>query len=186
MSTLVYDPFYRVMPAFFGFDLEELIALKHPDAWRLFEEGVRDEAWFVDNFFLDRRPFDIEGLKRSTFEAYSWLEGMEELCAELSERGVVLHFVSNYSDWYREIESRLGLSRFGRWTFVSCHEGLRKPDVAAFERALALAEMRAEGAIFVDDNAKNVAVAAKMGMDAIRFEKSGKLREAFGQRGLLD
>lgn len=39
MGTLVYDPFHRVMPDFFGMSLEQLLDAKHPEAWVRFEHG---------------------------------------------------------------------------------------------------------------------------------------------------
>ena len=39
MSNLVIDPFYEIMPAFFGMTFDEMMAAKHPTAWVEFEHG---------------------------------------------------------------------------------------------------------------------------------------------------
>jgi FMN phosphatase YigB (HAD superfamily) len=39
--------------------------------------------------------------------------------------------------------------------------------------------------VFIDDNAHNIAAAAALGFDAIRFEDARHLRAALTQRGLL-
>lgn len=44
MDTLVRDPFYQDVPAFFGMSLKELIDIKHPTAWIEFEKGLIDEV----------------------------------------------------------------------------------------------------------------------------------------------
>ena len=44
MDTLVRDPFYEDVPAFFGMSLKELIDCKHPTAWAEFEKGLIDEV----------------------------------------------------------------------------------------------------------------------------------------------
>lgn len=44
MDTLVRDPFYQDVPAFFGMSLKELIDCKHPTAWIEFEKGLIDEV----------------------------------------------------------------------------------------------------------------------------------------------
>ncbi len=47
-------------------------------------------------------------------------------------QGYNMHAMSNYPAWWRLVEERLRLSRFLRWTFVSCRAGVRKPDPAAY------------------------------------------------------
>jgi len=44
MDTLVRDPFYQDVPAFFGMPFKELIDVKHPTAWIEFEKGLIDEV----------------------------------------------------------------------------------------------------------------------------------------------
>ncbi|MEM6996953.1 MAG: hypothetical protein AAF721_41000, partial [Myxococcota bacterium] len=137
MSTLVADPFYDAVPAFFGMTLEALIACKHPTAWVQFELGRIDEAQMLASFFADGRSYDHEGLLETMRQGYAWLPGIEALVAELDAAGVEMHTLSNYPAWYRLIEARLQLSRSIRWTFVSCKTGLRKPNPAAYRHALA-------------------------------------------------
>ncbi|XP_048324237.2 flavin mononucleotide hydrolase 1, chloroplatic isoform X2 [Ziziphus jujuba] len=43
MSTVVRDPFYEDVPAFFGMSMEELIECKDPNAWIEFEKGWINE-----------------------------------------------------------------------------------------------------------------------------------------------
>ena len=57
--------------------------------------------------------------------------------AELRDAGVAMHTLSNYAPWYRQIEQRLGLSRYLPWTFVSCETGSRKPEPQALQVATA-------------------------------------------------
>ncbi|PSR71907.1 hypothetical protein CEY00_Acc33747, partial [Actinidia chinensis var. chinensis] len=50
MDTIVRDPFYEDVPAFFSMSLKELIECKHPTAWIEFERGLIDEMEFARNF----------------------------------------------------------------------------------------------------------------------------------------
>lgn len=61
-DTIVYDPFYHHMPAYFNLSFKELLAAKHPTAWIEFERGLISEADFLDKFFADGRAFDGPGL----------------------------------------------------------------------------------------------------------------------------
>src|SRR5688572_16067815 len=97
MGTIVNEPFYAAVPAFFGVSLEELRRIKHPTSWIDFERGQSDEATYVRHFFGDGRPLDAEGLKRAMFDSYAFLEGTEDILRELKERNHPIYALSNYS-----------------------------------------------------------------------------------------
>ncbi|PPR87197.1 hypothetical protein GOBAR_AA33495 [Gossypium barbadense] len=59
MDTIVRDPFYHDVPAFFAMSLKELIECKHPTAWLEFENGVIDEN-------PEETGFTVNGLMTST------------------------------------------------------------------------------------------------------------------------
>ena len=63
-DTVVRDPFYAEVPAFFNMSLKELYGVKHPTAWVEFEKGEIGEDALVSSFFSDGRAFDSEGMKR--------------------------------------------------------------------------------------------------------------------------
>ena len=175
MDTLVHNPFFVETPAFFGLELDELLAAKSPDAWPAFERGELDEQALARRYFRDGRSFDLAGLRARMSEAYRFLPGIEALLGELLAAGVEMHALSNYPVWWRLIEAKLELSRFMQWSFVSCDTGVRKPDPEAFTHA-ARALGREPGAlVFVDDQARNCAAAQAVGMRAIHFEDARSL-----------
>ena len=185
LGTLVYDPFYVEVPAFFELSFDELLAQKHPTAWADFERAAITEDELFASFFLDRRAFDHEGLKTCMAAAFRWLDGMEELLAELAVAGHAIHAFSNYPWWYRWIEERLGLSRYLSWSFVSWDTGLRKPDPRAYANALACLARPAGECLFVDDREVNCAAARRCGLAAIRFDGASAVRSALVGRGVL-
>ena len=83
LGTLVQDPFYDVVPAFFGLDFAALLAVKHPTHWFDFEHGLIDEQTFLEGFFTDGRPFDHQGFMTAIEDAYAWLPGMEALLEDV-------------------------------------------------------------------------------------------------------
>ncbi|MGZ3416977.1 MAG: HAD-IA family hydrolase [Polyangiales bacterium] len=185
MGTLVRDPFFEEMPAFFGLSLKELLALKHPRAWVDFEHGHIDEATCMQRFFLDERAFDVEAFKRHVQGGYSFLPGIEPLLVELQARGVEMHTLSNYPPWFQLIEERLALSRYVPWTFVSCKSGLRKPDRAAYVHAAETLEKQPAECVFVDDRLVNVEPARAVGMHGLVFTDAETLRRDLASIGLL-
>lgn len=186
MGTLVYDPFYVEMPAFFHMSLDELIAQNDPTAWIEFERGEIDGDAFLDRFFADKRAYDREGLLECMRSSYRWLQGMEELLAQLHSGGFKIVALSNYSTWYRMIEERLGLSRYLTWDLVSCHTGWRKPDTGAFHDALERLAVPAEVCLFVDDREDNCRAAREVGIRALEFRNADELRhELRAQAGMV-
>lgn len=185
MDTLVRDPFRDVIPGFFGMTLEELLAVKHPSAWVEFERGERDHGSFMRDFFADGRPFDHGAFERAVKAAYEWLPGMEELLARLGGEGVTLVALSNYPDWYRWIDERLGVGRYLHcdWERVSFHTGVRKPDAEAYLGAARSLELPPSACLFIDDRQSNVDAAHAVGMDALRFEGVDGLLAALTERG---
>ncbi len=185
MSTLVVDPFYDAVPAFFGMTLDELIACKHPQAWVRFERGEIGEDEMLASFFADGRSYDHAGLVSTLRDGYAWLPGIESLLGELAAAGVEMHTLSNYPRWHELIEARLSLSRWVAWTFVSCKTGLRKPDVAVYRHALAALGIAARDAVFVDDRHDNCQSARGVGIASERFVDAATLRAALVGRGWL-
>ena len=67
---------------------------------------------------------------------------------------------------------------------VSGKERLLKPDPAIYRLCLTRNGLDAADCVFVDDNADNVAGAAAVGIDAIRFTDAAALAAELGRRGL--
>jgi HAD superfamily hydrolase (TIGR01509 family) len=185
MDTLVVDPFYDALPAFFSMTFEEFLAAKHPRNWLEFETARIDEATYLRTLFRDRRPVDGAALRCHLARSYRWVDGMEALLAELCDRGIELHAMSNYPVWYHLIEEELGLSRYLQWSLVSWDTGLRKPDPMAYRRGAARLGARPEQLLLVDDQARNVDAARSEGWDGVHFVDAPSLRRELEARGIL-
>jgi FMN hydrolase / 5-amino-6-(5-phospho-D-ribitylamino)uracil phosphatase len=185
MDTLVHNPFYQEIPAFFGMSLDELLRVKHPTSWVEFERGEIPEAEYLRRMFADERPYAAEAFLASVKGAYRWIDGMESLVAELRERGIEMHTLSNYPVWYRVIEEKLRLSRYLRWTFVSCLAGVQKPRPEAYTAAAGAVKRPPGACLLIDDSRENCAGAERAGMPAIWFRSAADLRREFVRRGLL-
>lgn len=177
MGTLVRDPFYEDIPAFFGMTMKELLAAKHPTAWIEFECGRLTEEDLIKKFFADGRDFDLQGLKECMSKGYIYLEGVEDLLQRLLSAGVTMHAFSNYPCWYSMIEDKLQLSNYLPWTFVSCNMGLRKPESEMYLEAARQLKLDPSSCVFVDDRCKNVEAAIAVGMRGIVFENAKQLEE---------
>lgn len=68
----------------------------------------------------------------------------------------------------------------------SCWLGLRKPSQAYFRRALAIAQAEPARVLFIDDREQNLAPAAALGMQTVRFTSASALEAELTRRGMLD
>jgi len=186
MDTLVHDPFYTEVLEFFAMDLDSLFAIKSKQAWFEFERGELDEPALVERYFLDGRPLDLAGLRACMASAYRFLPGIEALLTELRDAGVEMHALSNYPVWFELIEARLQLSRFVKWSFVSCQTGVRKPEPQAYLGAAAQLGRAPHGCLFVDDRESNCLAAERVGMPALRFVDADALRVGLRERGVFE
>ncbi len=185
MGTLVYDPFFREVPAFFGVSLEELFEIKHPTTWIEYERGEIDELEMQARYFQDGRSFDLEALKRCMREHYRWLPGMAGLVRELGQGSSSLHALSNYPEWFDLIDEKLGLSDQLDGAFLSWRIGVRKPDPEIYRYAADKLGVDPGHCLFVDDVEGNCEGARAVGMQAVRFAGAAQLRSHLVDLGLL-
>jgi 2-haloacid dehalogenase len=115
------------------------------------------------------------------------IPGMPELLAELDAAGVPLFAITNFSgEFFPPFRAKYPamFDRF-RDIIVSGDEKMMKPDPAIYRLALDRFGLRAEEAVFVDDNPDNVAGAAALGIHAIHFTGEQPLRAELADLGLL-
>ncbi|KAH1234986.1 Flavin mononucleotide hydrolase 1, chloroplatic [Glycine max] len=162
MDTLVRDPFYQDVPAFFGMSLKELIDCKHPTAWIEFEKG----------------------LKSCMRSGYSYIEGSEQLLLSLKQNNYEMHAFTNYPIWYQLIEDKLKLSKYLSWTFCSWAFGKRKPDTEFYKEVVRHLKVDPTNCIFVDDRQKNVEAAIEVGIRGVHFQNVNSLCEKLSLMGI--
>ncbi|CAN5672362.1 HAD-IA family hydrolase [soil metagenome] len=115
------------------------------------------------------------------------IPGMAEIVAELDAADVPLFGITNFSGefWppFRDREAGL-FDRF-RDIVVSGDEKLVKPDPAIYHLALDRFELQPGQAVFIDDNAANVAGAKAVGIHALLFSDAATFRADLHGLGLL-
>lgn len=78
------------------------------------------------------------------------------------------------------LEDERGIANIGAFfdrVYLSHRIGMRKPDVAVFERILAENNLQAEHTLFIDDSPQHVEGARKAGIQAIWLEKGMTIEE---------
>lgn len=182
MDTLVKDPFHQGMHKVFGFNsFEEFVAAADHQTWLDFELGKLSEEQVARQFFKASSfgtPFDWKRLKAFLWDHYVWVEGIQLVLENLQkgEGTIQLHVLSNYPPLYKMIEEKLQVSRYVKWSFVSCDVGLRKPDCKIFQFAVDSLGVSPQYCLFVDDRKVNCDAAKKLGFHTIHFQDSRLLK----------
>lgn len=112
------------------------------------------------------------------------IEGSVEILRRLKVAGHELHALTNWStETFPIARERYEFLDWFESIIVSGEERLIKPDPAIYRVALNRIGRTAGGCIFIDDSARNVAAAAQLGIDAIRFTTPDQLERELAARG---
>ena len=191
MDTLVVDPFFTGVHTVLGCEtMQDLFKAKRPETYEMYETGEisEDELW--KKYFADDREVDVAAVRDHFIDGYDYIKGMRSLLGEIKRiEGVECYAFSNYGSLYKEIEAKLGLSKFLDWRFVSCEMGVRKPSPEAFAHVVKdlNVDLQRDVVCFVDDSETNVAAGNAAGLRSILFEgDSAECRTALIAEGFWE
>jgi putative hydrolase of the HAD superfamily len=104
-------------------------------------------------------------------------KGMEPLLAELAPRTRLFAATNTNALHLAHIRAHHHVLSYFEHIVASCEIGRRKPDAAFYDEVVSRAALAPESLLFVDDLEANVTGAKAAGLQAIRFEGAGSLRE---------
>jgi 2-haloacid dehalogenase len=114
------------------------------------------------------------------------IEGAVQIAKELKATGLRLLALSNWSaETFPRARSRLTFLDDFEAVLLSGSVGLLKPDPAIYRLLMERHDVHPEHTLFIDDSARNVESAARLGFDAIVFRSSESLRAELTRRDLL-
>ncbi|MEZ5933743.1 MAG: HAD family phosphatase [Alphaproteobacteria bacterium] len=113
------------------------------------------------------------------------IDGSVAILERLDEGGYELHALTNWSaETFPFARERYAFLERFRTILVSGEERLMKPDPAIFELMLARIGHAAERCLLIDDSAKNVEAASRLGFDVIHFSSPAQLEAELAGRGI--
>lgn len=200
VDTVVFD----VGRVLFRWDLRCLFAklIDDPDELEWFVTHVVTEEWHYQHD-AGRDLAEMVAERSAQFpqcahliEAYATrfaesipgpVPGSLDIVARLDRAGVPLFAITNFADafWYPFRSSQPVFDAF-RDIVVSGTEKLAKPDPAIFHLAVRRFGITPSQALFIDDNAANVAAAADLGWQVHHFRDAPTLEADLVERGLLE
>jgi 2-haloacid dehalogenase len=114
------------------------------------------------------------------------IAGTVEILGELRTRRVALYGLTNFSaETYPLAVRRFDFLRWFRGILVSGEVGLIKPDPGIYRLLCERFAIAPADAVYIDDNERNAAAAAALGMHGIHFTDPAALRRELAALGLL-
>lgn len=172
----------------FHLDWEDLEA-RHLALFAAWErDAISLDAYLDATVFHQPRCFSREKFLDFVFSQSKLLEdGALSILGEIaaSDKCMVgaLNNEARATNEYRF--AKFGLREYFQVAFSSCYTGVRKPDPAAYRRALDILGRPAQRVLFIDDRQQNVDGATAAGMRAIRFSGAEALRSELAELKVL-
>ena len=114
------------------------------------------------------------------------IDGSVQILRELKEKGYPLYALSN---WNKELfDQTVDAFPFLNWfdgKIISSEEGMKKPDENIYRLLFERYQINPAEAIFIDDNADNIATAERLGMKGILFATPEGLRTELQKMRIL-
>ncbi len=182
MDTLVHDPYREALTAAFGDRMRAAFAGRDKTTWPRFETGELTE----DEFWASHAEWspDLDAFEKVRVEQTVWLDGMQELVAEVRAAGCRVVIATNYPSWIDDVEERM-LDGLVDEVVASCRVGVRKPDPRFYAAVAEAAHAPPQRTLFVDDREENIAAAHEAGMIGIVFGGALAVRGELAALGVL-
>ena len=115
------------------------------------------------------------GLEDEYLQRYELTDGLTDFLEAVNSQGYEVWCLSNdISEWSKKLRARFGLDRYIRGFVISGDAGVRKPEQAIFDHLINQLTVSPHDAVFVDDQRRNLDVAAALGFNTILFAPAGQ------------
>ena len=114
------------------------------------------------------------GLEDEYLQRYKLTDGLTDFLEAVNSQGYEVWCLSNdISEWSKKLRARFGLDNYIHGFVISGDVGVRKPEQAIFDHLIGQLTVSPRDAVFVDDQRRNLDVAAALGFSTILFVPAG-------------
>jgi putative hydrolase of the HAD superfamily len=114
------------------------------------------------------------GLEDEYLQRYKLNDGLTNFLEAVNSQGYEVWCLSNdISEWSKKLRARFGLDKYVRGFVISGDVGVRKPEQAIFAHLIGQLTVSPRDAVLVDDQRRNLDVAAALGFSTILFAPAG-------------
>lgn len=110
------------------------------------------------------------GLEDEYLQRYELTDGLTDFLKAVNSQGYEVWCLSNdILEWSKKLRARFGLNKYIRGFVISGNVGARKPEQAIFNHLIGQLTTSPRDVVFVDDQRRNLNVAAALGFNTILF-----------------
>jgi HAD superfamily hydrolase (TIGR01509 family) len=110
------------------------------------------------------------GLEDEYLQRYELTDGLTDFLEAVNSQGYEVWCLSNdIAEWSKKLRARFGLDKYVRGFVISGDVGVRKPEQAIFDHLIGQLTVSPRDALVVDDQRRNLDVAAALGFSTILF-----------------
>jgi len=110
------------------------------------------------------------GLEDEYLQRYELTVGLTDFLEAVNSQGYEVWCLSNdISEWSKKLRARFELDKYVHGFVISGDVGVRKPEQAIFDRLISQLTASLRDAVFVDDQRRNLDVAAALGFGTVLF-----------------
>jgi HAD superfamily hydrolase (TIGR01509 family) len=114
------------------------------------------------------------GLEDEYLQRYELTDGLIDFLEAVNSQGYEVWCLSNdISEWSKKLRARFGLDKYIRGFVISGDVGVRKPEQAICNHLIGQLTAGPRDAVLVDDQLRNLDVAAALGFNTILFAPAG-------------
>ena len=110
------------------------------------------------------------GLEDEYLQRYELTDGLTDFLEAVNSQGYEVWCLSNdITEWSKKLRARFGLDKYVHGFVISGDVGVRKPEQAIFDHLIGQLTVSPRDAVVVDDQRRNLDVAAALGFSTILF-----------------
>jgi putative hydrolase of the HAD superfamily len=130
--------------------------------------GTETEYWQAVKEQAGIRAADKD-LRREILTRFIPRQWMLDSVAAMQKQGIITAILSDQSDWLDKLDSQYNFFQYFTAVFNSYHLGKTKRDIAIFDETVQALQVKADEALFVDDNPGHIERANSRGLQTHLF-----------------
>ena len=160
---------------------------RHELMLNAFETGQANlDQYMQRTVFYRPRDFKPEDFKAFMFQQSQPFPEALDFCAKVAaSRKYIMAALNNESREINEYRIRqFKLKNYFEVFFSSCYLGVRKPDIAIYQRVMEIMQRQPSACVMIDDRELNLECARELGLKTIQVKNLEQLKQDFAKLGV--
>lgn len=159
--------------------------MKGSELQALFHGDVTEAGYWQSLITKHSWPVTVSYLRRVVRANFHEIRGTRRVLGEIRESGYRLGLLSVHAlEWVEYCQEKFRHHDLFDTVSYSFHGGVSKPDPRAYRIAVDQLQVAPAEIVFIDDQAKNVEAAKRLGMKGVHFSSASQLRRELIKLGV--